>query len=157
MLPRRYTGARRDTLLSSLIYSLIPIMATAFIVPAVFWLWRSRKTAYRHAPVADADLLSGGAGGDGGDAAPVPLRSVQLIEIKARGRFGCVWRARMGDDGGGGGEQQVAVKVFPMHDRQSWAVERDFYSRSQVTPPVFRDVCGGRGAGGSEGGRVGVS
>lgn len=35
------------------------------------------------------------------------LRPIQLIEIKARGRFGAVWRAQFKSD-------EVAVKIFPI-------------------------------------------
>lgn len=35
------------------------------------------------------------------------LRPIQLIEIKARGRFGAVWRAQFKAD-------EVAVKIFPI-------------------------------------------
>ncbi|KAG7267216.1 hypothetical protein CRUP_004557 [Coryphaenoides rupestris] len=47
------------------------------------------------------------------DPGPVPssplvgLKPLQLLEIKARGRFGCVWKAQMMNE-------YVAVKVFPM-------------------------------------------
>lgn len=34
-------------------------------------------------------------------------RPVQLLEVKARGRFGCVWKAQLLSE-------QVAVKVFPI-------------------------------------------
>lgn len=34
------------------------------------------------------------------------LRSIQLLEIKARGRFGAVWKAQYKSE-------TVAVKVFP--------------------------------------------
>lgn len=38
------------------------------------------------------------------------LRPIQLLEIKARGRFGAVWKAQFKSD-------EVAVKVFPMQVR----------------------------------------
>lgn len=34
------------------------------------------------------------------------LKPLQLLEVKARGRFGCVWKAQMMNE-------YVAVKVFP--------------------------------------------
>lgn len=37
----------------------------------------------------------------------VGLKPLQLLEIKARGRFGCVWKAQMMNE-------YVAVKVFPI-------------------------------------------
>uniref|UniRef100_A0A8C8M873 Serine/threonine-protein kinase receptor n=1 Tax=Oncorhynchus tshawytscha TaxID=74940 RepID=A0A8C8M873_ONCTS len=50
----------------------------------------------------------------------VGLKPLQLLEIKARGRFGCVWKAQMMND-------YVAVKVFPIQDKQSWTNERDVF------------------------------
>lgn len=44
------------------------------------------------------------------DPGPPPspqLKPLQLLEVKARGRFGCVWKAQMID-------AYVAVKVFPI-------------------------------------------
>ena len=41
---------------------------------------------------------------------PSPIlgqKPLQLIEIKARGRFGCVWKAQLLSD-------YVAVKIFPI-------------------------------------------
>lgn len=35
------------------------------------------------------------------------LKPLQLLEIKARGRFGCVWKAQLMND-------FVAVKIFPL-------------------------------------------
>lgn len=47
------------------------------------------------------------------DPGPVPpsplvgLKPLQLLEIKARGRFGCVWKAQLMSE-------YVAVKIFPV-------------------------------------------
>lgn len=46
---------------------------------------------------------------DPGPAPPSPLvglKPLQLLEIKARGRFGCVWKAQLMS-------KYVAVKIFP--------------------------------------------
>lgn len=47
---------------------------------------------------------------DPGPAPPSPLvglKPLQLLEIKARGRFGCVWKAQLMSE-------YVAVKIFPV-------------------------------------------
>lgn len=47
---------------------------------------------------------------DPGPSPPSPLmghKPLQLIEVKARGRFGCVWKAQLLND-------YVAVKIFPI-------------------------------------------
>ncbi|MBN3286288.1 AVR2B protein, partial [Polyodon spathula] len=60
---------------------------------------------------------------DPGLAPPSPLvglKPLQLLEIKARGRFGCVWKAQLM-------HEYVAVKIFPIQDKQSWQNERDIF------------------------------
>jgi len=52
---------------------------------------------------------------------PIIGRDVQLLEVKARGRYGCVWKAQLH-------HRFVAVKVFPYQDKQSWELERDLYN-----------------------------
>jgi len=48
------------------------------------------------------------------------IRPIDLLEIKARGRFGTVWKATMKSD-------DVAVKVFPNQDKNSWITEQEIY------------------------------
>ncbi|PSN46089.1 Activin receptor type-2B [Blattella germanica] len=48
------------------------------------------------------------------------LRPIQLVEIKARGRFGAVWKALYRTD-------TVAVKIFPIQDKQSWVSEQEIF------------------------------
>lgn len=47
-------------------------------------------------------------------------RPIQLLEIKARGRFGAVWKAQLKTE-------IVAVKVFPIQDKQSWQSEQEIF------------------------------
>lgn len=47
---------------------------------------------------------------DPGPSPPSPIlghKPLQLIEVKARGRFGCVWKAQLLNE-------YVAVKIFPI-------------------------------------------
>lgn len=48
------------------------------------------------------------------------LRPIDLIEIKAHGRFGIVWKGKMKNE-------DVAVKVFPTQDKNSWIAEQEIY------------------------------
>ena len=54
------------------------------------------------------------------------LRPVQLLEIKARGRFGAVWKGQLGED-------KVAIKIFPLQDKQSWFAEQEIYNLPQMS------------------------
>lgn len=47
-------------------------------------------------------------------------RQIDLIQEKARGRFGTVWQGQMK-------AEEVAVKIFPMQDKESWQKEQDIY------------------------------
>ncbi|CAB1317940.1 unnamed protein product, partial [Coregonus sp. 'balchen'] len=60
---------------------------------------------------------------DPGQTPPSPmvgLKPLQLLEVKARGRFGCVWKAQLMSE-------YVAVKIFPVQDKQSWQKEKDIF------------------------------
>ena len=65
----------------------------------------------------------------GNDISPAHLnmqqRDIQLIEIKARGRFGAVWKGKFGYD-------MVAVKIFPLQDKNSWYAEQEIYNLPQM-------------------------
>lgn len=54
------------------------------------------------------------------------FRPVQLLEIKARGRFGAVWKGHLGGE-------QVAVKIFPLQDKQSWFAEQEIFNLPQMS------------------------
>lgn len=50
---------------------------------------------------------------------------IVLLEPKARGRFGSVWRAQLKQ------ETEVAVKVFPLKDKESWVTEQNIFNVNQ--------------------------
>ncbi|XP_054280193.1 activin receptor type-2A [Macrosteles quadrilineatus] len=47
-------------------------------------------------------------------------RPIQLIEIKARGRFGAVWKAQYKNE-------LVAVKILSIQDKPSWLAEQEIF------------------------------
>ena len=51
---------------------------------------------------------------------PQPLKPIQLVELRAHGRFGEVWKGTMATE-------SVAVKIFPMKEKLSWMMEQDIY------------------------------
>ncbi|XP_012514631.1 PREDICTED: activin receptor type-2A [Propithecus coquereli] len=84
-----------------LLYSLVPLMLIAGIVICAFWVYRHHKMAYPPVLVPTQDP---------GPPPPSPLlglKPLQLLEVKARGRFGCVWKAQLLNE-------YVAVKIFPI-------------------------------------------
>ncbi|KAM6945867.1 activin receptor type-2A [Aplochiton taeniatus] len=104
-------------LLTMLLYALLPVTVLAALVLLSFCLYRHHKLAYPPVLVPTQEP---------GPSPPSPStgqKPLQLIEIKASGRFGCVWKARLLSD-------YVAVKIFPIQDRLSWQNEYDVYSLS---------------------------
>lgn len=102
---------KNEMLTKTIMYSIVPIAAIAIVVIMLYWLCRRHRY---HSLIAIPTM----------EPSPSPLSSlppIQLIEIKARGRFGAVWKASCLND-------IVAVKVFPIQDRNSWANEREIYN-----------------------------
>ncbi|XP_059391445.1 activin receptor type-2B-like [Carassius carassius] len=101
-------------LLIVLVYSLLPVTMLSMLLLLGFWMYRHRKPPYGHVDLSE----------DPSPSPPSPLlglKPLQLLEVKARGRFGCVWKAEMINE-------YVAVKIFPIQDKQSWQNERDMFS-----------------------------
>ncbi|XP_062287851.1 activin receptor type-2A isoform X2 [Scomber scombrus] len=103
--------------LTTLMYSLVPIMAVTAIILVSFWMYRHHKLAYPPilVPTQDPSPLP-----------PSPIlghKPLQLLEVKARGRFGCVWKAQLLSE-------YVAVKIFPIQYKQSWQNEYDIFNLS---------------------------
>lgn len=78
------------------------------------FMYRNRKTAmFNEIPTHEPDISSS-------SLTLNSPRPIHLVEMKARGRFGAVWRAQLKQD-------EIAVKIFPMQDKDSWQTEQDIY------------------------------
>lgn len=115
--------APKPPLFNTLLYSLVPIMVIAVIVLFSFWMYRHHKLAYPPVLVPTQHafhiMIE-----DPGPPPPSPLmglKPLQLLEVKARGRFGCVWKAQLLTE-------YVAVKIFPIQHKDSWQNEYEIYS-----------------------------
>uniref|UniRef100_A0A8C5CYA0 Serine/threonine-protein kinase receptor n=1 Tax=Gadus morhua TaxID=8049 RepID=A0A8C5CYA0_GADMO len=116
---------QKPPVLTTLMYSLVPIMGITAIVLFSFWMYRHHKLAYPPVLVPTQHafhiMIE-----DPGPMPPSPIlgqKPLQLLEIKARGRFGCVWKAQLLNE-------HVAVKIFPIQDKQSWQNEYEIYTLS---------------------------
>lgn len=112
-------GVMGRKLINTLLYSLVPIIALALLVVIIFWLWRrNRRTGLQPLPTVDPSPLP----------PPSPILGLcplQLLELKARGRFGAVWKAQLLTE-------LVAVKIFPLRDKPSWVAEQEIFSLPQM-------------------------
>lgn len=93
-------------------------------------LYRKRKDS-SFAELANGEVSlsrppSAGAGMENEGAGLVS--QLTLCEVRARGRFGAVWRAKLG-------HRDVAVKVFPLQDKQSWVAEQEIFKLPRMDHP----------------------
>jgi len=115
--------------LGAVLGGLISVIVLVLFFVIVF-VWRLRRKDKQRMGLGngeaggrDGDNADAGASG-GRDAAGLPdmLESqVDLLEVKASGRFGKVWKGQLPDG------SFAAVKVFPLQEKQSWRAEVDVY------------------------------
>jgi len=104
-----------------LLYTLVPVFVVLVLASAGCYVYHHRK----HARFNSLSSL----GEDAPASPPTPTlthRPVEFLEIKARGRFGAVWKGQVGKD-------MVAVKIFPLQDKQSWFAEQEIYNLPQLS------------------------
>jgi len=102
------------------LYSAVPVLVLLVIGLAGAYIYRQKKSAHFNSLSQSEESPI---------TPPSPSfihRPVQLIEIKARGRFGAVWKGTLGED-------KVAVKIFPLQDKQSWFAEQEIYNLPQMS------------------------
>jgi activin receptor type-2B len=84
------------------------------------YLYQKKKIMFNEIPMADPEVTV--------SSQCLAIRPIDLIEIKAQGRFGTVWKGKMKTD-------EVAVKVFPMQDKNSWITEQEIYKLPRMNHP----------------------
>lgn len=108
------TPVRHQHMFTTVICTVLPIFALLVAGVVFYWLYHQRKIAYfNEVPTMEPHPLP----------PPSPmlgLRPIQLIEIKARGRFGAVWKAQYKSE-------IVAVKILSVQDKQSWLAEQEIF------------------------------
>ncbi|KAK9512153.1 hypothetical protein O3M35_000637 [Rhynocoris fuscipes] len=84
-----------------------------FVFGILYWLYRQKKTPYfNEVPTMEPMPMP--------PSPNMSIRPIQLLEVKAKGRFGAVWKAQYKTE-------VVAVKIFPLHDKQSWQSEQEIF------------------------------
>ncbi|XP_033096462.1 activin receptor type-2B-like [Anneissia japonica] len=118
-------GRQKDTLILTMMYSLLPLAALTLILVVAYWICRRHKITTYQMDLKQEPLLI---------HSPPPgseTTHLKLIEIKARGRFGAVWKAETSATS----NEYVAVKVFPLQDKLSWQLEQEIYSIPHMDHP----------------------
>jgi len=103
-----------------LLYTAVPLFVFLVVGGALCYVYHHRKNS-QFGPLSASDSNQPA-------SPPTPTlacRPVQLLEIKARGRFGAVWKGQLAKD-------MVAVKIFPLQDKQSWFAEQEIYNLPQM-------------------------
>ena len=103
-----------------LLYTLVPLFVLVVVGGALCYVYHHRKHSEFQLTASEDSQQP--------PSPPTPTlacRPVQLLEIKARGRFGAVWKGQLGKD-------MVAVKIFPLQDKQSWFAEQEIYNLPQM-------------------------
>lgn len=111
-------------------YTVTPLFLLLAALVACYLLYRKRKGgSFAELANAESSLSrppSAGGGMENEGSNLVGL--VSLCEVRARGRFGAVWRAKLG-------QKDVAVKVFPLQDKQSWLAEQEIFRLPRMDHP----------------------
>lgn len=118
-------------------YTLTPLFLLFAILVGCYLLYRKRKGS------SFAELASGEASLSRPPSASAGMENeighlvgqVTLCEVRARGRFGAVWRAKLG-------QRDVAVKVFPLQDKQSWSAEQEVFRLPRMDHPDILQYIG---------------
>jgi len=103
------------------LYTIVPLLVIAVIIGASCYVYQHRKHARFSSLSSSREELPA--------SPPTPTlthRPVELLEIKARGRFGAVWKGQVA-------KEMVAVKIFPLQDKQSWFAEQEIYNLAQLS------------------------
>ncbi|XP_015258517.1 PREDICTED: activin receptor type-2B [Cyprinodon variegatus] len=99
--------------LNVLIYCLSPAAMLSVVLLIAVWMYRHRKPPYGHVDISEDPGAPPG-------SPLLSLKPLQLLEVKAMGRFGCVWKGQILNE-------YVAVKIFPIQNKESWQNERDVF------------------------------
>ncbi|XP_055315210.1 activin receptor type-2B isoform X2 [Sitodiplosis mosellana] len=116
------------------IYKIVGIVCGFLVMVgvAIFFVsfYKNKKNAmFNEIPTNEPDA-------HGSNSMLTQHRPIQLLEPKARGRFGAVWRAQLKSEG------EVAVKVFPLQDKESWVVEQNIFNLTRMKHPNILEFIG---------------
>uniref|UniRef100_A0AAG5DVI6 Serine/threonine-protein kinase receptor n=1 Tax=Anopheles atroparvus TaxID=41427 RepID=A0AAG5DVI6_ANOAO len=113
------------------VFMILIIALASFVLALVglglYYITNQKQSMFNEIPTVEPDISS--------SSTNISHRPIDLKDIKARGRFGVVWRAQLGN-------QEVAVKIFPMQERQSWITEQDIFKLPRMNHPNILEFIG---------------
>lgn len=116
---------------ASFAYISLACVAVTFTLSAAlmaFLYYTRRSTLFKEIPTDEPDM-------NGSSLTLHSPRPIHLIEEKAHGRFGSVWRAQYRGD-------EVAVKVFPLSNKNSWQTEQEIFKLPHMKHPNILEFIG---------------
>lgn len=122
-----------------LVLIVITIVTTALCICTASIIYKNRRSAFNQIPTNDDPVSN--------LDAELELLSIKLLEIKARGRYGIVWKAQMIPE-------DVAVKIFPMQDKQSWLTEQEIFKLPRMSHPNILNFIGAKSKKDDESGEI---
>ncbi|XP_031618314.1 activin receptor type-2B-like isoform X2 [Contarinia nasturtii] len=105
------------------------LVIVGFIIFFVSFYKNKKNAMFNEIPTNEPDA-------HGSNAMLAQNRPIHLLELKARGRFGAVWRAQLKPEG------EVAVKVFPLQEKDSWITEQSIFNLARMKHPNILEFIG---------------
>ncbi|XP_052861240.1 activin receptor type-2A [Anopheles cruzii] len=125
--PEVMQAANKDT--NMVIFIVIGLASSVIALAAllIYYVTHQKQAMFNEIPTVEPDVSS--------SSTNISHRPIDLKDIKAQGRFGVVWRAQLNT-------QEVAVKIFPMQERQSWLTEQEIFKLPRMNHPNILEFIG---------------
>lgn len=107
----------------------ILVVLIGIFIAGLFVYKKRKQGMFNEIPSIEAEVTS--------SSPCLAVRPIELLELKARGRFGDVWQGRLRND------VDVAVKIFSMQEKDSWNTEIEIYKLPRMKHPNVLEFLGG--------------
>lgn len=125
--PEPVVPVRQESSNILLVSCFVTFVLMLLVSLVAFVLKRRKQSMFNEIPTIEPEITS--------SSPNIALRPIQLVDLKARGRFGVVWKAQLMS-------QEVAVKIFPMQEKQSWLTEQEIFKLPRMNHPNILQFIG---------------